>query len=191
MEDMRNALVIYRQSKIVFEKATLHYSLADDYQQMAETFRFAGINDSAVFYGLKSMEVTAEFSNYRQLLKTAKRFNWHIRHRKIMNVPCSTRMFITKNKERLLNDRIALRLNRKDAEHEFEIKAEHLRNRNLDIVIILTALLFVMLVIALVIYFGQKKTKQYNHLLTIKNEEITKQKQVLEAQTNELTKLNR
>jgi two-component system sensor histidine kinase/response regulator len=184
------ALVIYRQSKIVFEKANMHYSLADDYQQMAETFRLAGMNDSSVFYGLKSMEVTAEFSNYRQLLKTSKTLQQAYTGLKNYERALFYQNIYYENKERLLNDRIALKLERKDAEHEFEIKAEHLRNRNLDIVIILLALLFVMLVIALVIYFSQKKTKQYNHLLTIKNGEITKQKQVLEAQTKELTKLN-
>ncbi len=171
----KEALVIYRNSKTVFEKANLHYSLADDYQQMAETFRLANMNDSAIFFGLTSLKVATEYNNYRQIFRTAKTLQLAYTALKNYERALFYQNLYYENKEKLLNDRVALRLARKDAEHEFGIKTVQLKNHNLDVVVILSSLLFIALVIAAVIYFSQKKTKEYNHLLEAKNVEITKQ----------------
>lgn len=190
MGKYKEAITIYKITQPVFAKANLHYSLADDYQQMAETFRLAGMEDSAILYGLKSLDFATEYNNYRQIFRTAKTLQLTYTAKKNYERALVYQNLYYENKERLLNDRIALHLARKDAEHEFDIKTEKLRSHGLDIIMLLSALLTIALIIALVVYINQKKTKKNSLLLENKNEEIVQQKQVLIDQTMELTKLN-
>jgi signal transduction histidine kinase len=190
MGKYNEALTIYRQTLAAFQQAHLHYSLADDYYQMAETFRQAGKHDSAQVYALRSLEVTKAYNNYRQILKSAKTLQ--LSYMAVGNYERALyyQNLYYQNKERLINDKIALQLSRKKLQHDFDVKEDHLRNRNLMWLIILGSCLIVALAIVAVVALNQRKTHKYNLLLQAKNNEILLQKQALENQAAELSRLN-
>jgi two-component system, sensor histidine kinase and response regulator len=177
------AIAIYKATLPTLEKANLPFNVADHLQQMSEAYRLAGNNDSAIFFGLKSMDLSIQFNNYRQILKTAKTLQLAYTSKKDFGKALEYQNMYYENKEKLFNDRVALSLSRKRAEHDFDIKTQQLKNKSTIFISGLALLLAIAVLVMVVIYLSQRKTKIYNKLLEQKNAEI-------EIQKEELTKLN-
>lgn len=184
------AISIYKESLQPLLKKGLSFNIADHYQQMAETYRLSQQLDSALVYGLKSMDLAKDFNNYRQIIRTAKTLEQIYKVKKDFANTLYYENLYFENRERLVNDKIAVKLSRKDLEHEYEIKAAKIRTRQIIIISVLSVLLLLIACIAIAKSMSKKKIERYNQLLETKNSEIEKQKQVLEDSKNELSKLN-
>ncbi len=190
MGKYEEALAICRTIQYSTDTTYAHFGFADYYQQIAEIYRLAGNKDSAIFYATKSLNMSLQYKNYRQVIKTARTLQQTYTADKNYEQALYYQDLYYENKERLLKDRTGLLLARKDAEHEYNIRAEHIKSRSLMLITALSALLLIALAIAWISYGKNKRIRTYNGLLEQKNAEIEKQKQILELQKTELSKLN-
>lgn len=185
-----DALQMYRTIQSSKDTTYSHFGYADFYQQIAETYRLAGNNDSAIYYATKSLDMALQYKNYRQVIKTSRTLQTVYTGQKNYERALYYQNLYYQNKERLLTDKAGLKLARKDAEQEYNIIAEHIRSRSILIASVLSLLLITAFIVVGISYFKNKKIRIYNSMLEQKNIEINKQKQVLETQTIELSRLN-
>lgn len=167
-----------------------YHTISSIQQQVAEAYRLFGKNDSAIYFGKKSLILAEQYDNYRQIIKTCRTLMLckQAIHEHDDAYKYQEKYYETK--EKLLNDKIAIKLNRKEIEKEYEIKGNAIKLRNRIILAVLLLLITGLLITIRVASRNQKKTVLFNKNLQQKNEEISNQKVTLEVQKEELHKLN-
>lgn len=185
-----SALICYRISIDAIKKSNLLHNLAGAYHYLSETFRQINHFDSCQYYANLSLKIAEGFKNYRQIIKTTKTLMLMYEQKGDYKDAYILQQKHFETKEKLINEKISLKLKRKQLEQEFEVEATKIRARENYIITGVIVLLIVAIIVIFIIYKNHSKTRLYNKILELKNEEIQKQTTILEEQTEELKKLN-